>query len=111
MERRDYLLRMLEDMGRIIARMRELLVGGDTAGAAVELQAAAKLAGLDLGTTRSLTAESLLMILRPTGDGDPTRVRLVAELLDGAAELARAEGKDDDAARYAAKADALRNNL
>jgi hypothetical protein len=111
MERRDYLLRMLEDMGRVIARLRELLLGGDTTGAALELQAAAKLAGLDLGAARSLTAESLLMILRPTGDGDPTRVRLVAELLDGAAAVAHAEGKDDEAAQYEAKADALRNNL
>jgi hypothetical protein len=38
-------------------------------------------------------------------------VRLVAELLDGAAAVAHAEGKDDEAAQYEAKADALRNNL
>lgn len=111
MERRDYLLRMLEDMGRIIARLRALLVGGDPAGAAVELTAAAKLAGLDLGAARSLTAESLLILLRPTGDGDATRVRLVAELLDGAAALADAEGEEDEARRYREKAATLRNNV
>lgn len=110
MERRDYLLRMLEDMGRIIARLREKLLGGDTAGAAQELQAAAQFAGLDLATIRSLTADSLLLILRPTGDGDPTRVRLAAELLRADAEIARSCGDAAAAELYDAKAARLQES-
>jgi hypothetical protein len=31
MEKRDYLLRQIEALGRILSRLRELIVGGDTA--------------------------------------------------------------------------------
>lgn len=104
MLRRDYLLRLIEEMGRIVARIRELLLGGDVVAAATELEAAARLAGIELQAARALTVDSLLVLLRPTPDADPARVRIVAQILELDAERARAAGDDEEAERLFAKA-------
>lgn len=111
MLRRDYLLRLIEDMGRIAARIRELLVRGGVADVETELRAGARLAGLELQAIRALTADSLLLLLRPTGDTDPTRLTIVAQLLDLDAELARAGGDEEGAVRASQKANRLRAAL
>jgi hypothetical protein len=110
-ERRDYLLRMIEEMGRITARIREMLLGGETVKAAAELQTAARVVGLDVATARALTADSLLLLLRMSPDSDPGRVKLAADLLDLDADIAEAEGKVAAAEKYRDKAAQLRNNL
>jgi hypothetical protein len=96
MERRDYLMRMIEQMGAVFARVRQMLLGG-TAGGAEQLNAAARRAGIDAGTARALDADSLLALLSAGGVADPTRTWLMAEFiyLDGLGlEL---EGSGDDA--------------
>lgn len=109
MLRRDYLLRMIDEMGRIVARIRERLLGGDTAAVEIELQAAARVAGIELQAARALTVDSLLVLLSPTPATDPGRVKIVAQILELDAERARAAG-DEAAAEHAfAKAQRLRD--
>ena len=108
MLRRDYLSRLIEEMGRIAARVRELLVRGSATGVETELQAGARLAGLELSAIRALAADSLLVLLRPTPNADPVRAEIVAQLLELDAERVRAAGDDDEADRLAAKAARLR---
>jgi hypothetical protein len=107
-ERRDYLLRMIEEMGRVTARIRAMLLGGETGKAATELQAAARVVGLDVATARALTADSLLLLLRMSPDSDLGRVKLAADLLDLDADVAAAEGKTAVAETYRDKAAQLR---
>jgi hypothetical protein len=107
-ERRDYLLRMIEEMGRITARIREMLLGGETVKATTELQAAARVVGLDVATARALTADSLLLLLRMSPDSDLGRVKLAADLLDLDADVAEAGGQTAAAATYRDKAAQLR---
>ena len=104
MYRRDYLLRLIEEMGRTVARIRALLVRGGVADVETELQTGARLAGLELQAIRALTVDSLLVLLRPTSDVDPTRARIVAHLLELDAERARVTGDEEAAARSLAKA-------
>ena len=104
MLRRDYLLRLIEEMGRIVARIRELLVRGGEADVETELQTAARLVGLELHAIRALTVDSLLVLLRPTPDADATRVRIVAQLLELDGLRARAAGDEEAAERAFAKA-------
>lgn len=111
MYRRDYILRLIEEMGRIVARIRELLMGGASTKVELELDALARLAGLELGAVRALTADSLLVLLRPTPDADPTRALIVAQLLELDAERARAAGDSAGSERAAAKAGELRARL
>jgi hypothetical protein len=111
MLRRDYLLRLIEDMGRIAARIRELLVRGSGADVETELQAGARLAGLEMAAIRALTADTLLVLLRPTQESDPGRVMVVAQLLELDAERARVAGDEQEAEQKMAKANRLRAAL
>ena len=108
MLRRDYLLRMIEEMGRIVARIRERLVGGDIAAVEPELQAAARLASLDLQTIRALTADSLLLLLLPAPTADAGRLKVVIQVLALDAERAVAVGNEEEAERLLQKAERLR---
>lgn len=107
MLRRDYLLRMIEEMGRIVARIRELLVGGDIAAVETELQSAARLASLDLKTIRALTADSLLLLLLPAPTADSGRLKIVIQVLALDAERAVAAGDEEGAERLLQKAERL----
>jgi hypothetical protein len=79
-ERRDYLLRMIEQMGAVFARIRQLILGG-SAVSEEELRATASRAGIDVGVVRALDAESLVNLLSAAGEVDPTRAWVTAELL------------------------------
>jgi hypothetical protein len=94
-ERRDYLLRMIEQMGVVFARLRQLIQGGS--GADLEIQQAAKQAGVDLTMARALDPDSLIELLSTGGEADPTRTWLMAEFLflDGLA--AETAGAGDEA--------------
>jgi phage tail sheath gpL-like len=80
-ERRDYLLRMLEEMGRVLARVRELIIGQSVAAAAQELERAAARAGLTLPLVHALTGDGLAAILTTAGRLDPAKHLLAAEYL------------------------------
>ena len=98
MEKRDYLLRQIEALGRILSRLRELIVGGATAKADSEIRDEMRSAGLDLGTANALDPSTLLMLL-----GSPVldarRAFTVGMLLHLDALRARADGDEGRAAR------------
>ena len=106
MEKRDYLLRQIEALGRILSRLRALIVGGDTASAAAEIREEMRNAGLDLAMANALDPSTLLMLL-----GSPVldsrRAFTVATLLHLDALRARAEGDEAWATRSASGALAL----
>jgi hypothetical protein len=106
MEKRDYLLRQIEALGRILSRLRELIVGSATAAAHGEIQQEMRNAGLELSMANALDAKTLLMLL-----GSPVldvrRTFMVASLLHMDALRARAEGDPTWAARSSANALAL----
>ena len=106
MEKRDYLLRQIEALGRILSRLRELIVGGAIAQADREIREEMRNVGLDLAMANALDAATLLMLL-----GSPVldarRSFAVATLLHMDALRARADGDDSWAARSVANALAL----
>jgi len=106
MEKRDYLLRQIEALGRILSRLRELIVGGATAQADSQIREEMRNVGLDLAMANALDSSTLLMLL-----GSPVldarRVFTVASLLHMDALRARADGDETRAARSAANALAL----
>ena len=106
MEKRDYLLRQIEALGRILSRLRELIVGGATAQADSEIREEMRNVGLDLAMANALDPATLLMLL-----GSPVldarRSFAVASLLHMDALRARADGDESWAARSVANALAL----
>lgn len=106
MEKRDYLLRQIEALGRILSRLRELIVGGATAQADSQIREEMRNVGLDLAVANALDPATLLMLL-----GSPVldarRSFAVATLLHMDALRARADGDESRAARSVANALAL----
>ena len=106
MEKRDYLLRQIEALGRILSRLRELIVGGATASANSEIQQEMRNAGLELSMANALDPATLRMLL-----GGPLldsrRAFTVGSLLHMDALRARADGDHSWAARSEASALAL----
>ena len=106
MERRDYLLRQIEALGRILSRLRELIVGGATADADSEIREEMRNVGLDLAMANALDPATLLMLL-----GSPVldarRAFAVGNLLHMDALRARADGDESRAARSESNATAL----
>ena len=106
MEKRDYLLRQIEALGRILSRLRELIVGGATAEADTEIREEMRNAGLDLAMANALDPATLLMLL-----GSPVldsrRAFTVGALLHMDALRARADGDEARAARSSRGALAL----
>jgi hypothetical protein len=101
-ERRDYLLRMIEQMGAVFARLRQMILGGSAAES--ELTSASRRAGVDLTTARALDAESLVTLLLPQGQVDPTQAWLTAELMALEALYAERQGRSDEALSHYRKA-------
>jgi hypothetical protein len=98
MERRDYLLRQIEALGRMLSRLRELITGGATGAARSEIENEMRNAGLELSMANALDPQTLLMLLGgPAIDG--RRAFLVGSLLQVDGERARADGDMAWAAR------------
>lgn len=102
--RKDYLLRMIEQMARVLARVRELLASGRTAEARAELETAARGAGLDIGIMLSLAPDSLRPLLMSAGEIDQPKCALFAELLYLERQRALADGDEARARRCADRA-------
>lgn len=106
MQQRDYILRLIEQAGAVLARVRRLLFGGAPP-AEVEsaMSEAARLAGVDLRLIREMTPDTLLLLMSPGGEPEPSRCWITAELLylEGRA----AEDAGDEAAAMAAYGKAL----
>jgi hypothetical protein len=97
MAQRDYLLRMIEQMGQVLIRLRKMLAGELAGGERFQqqLDAAATQFGITPGLLHEATPETLAMLLAPTVD--PSRCWLGAELLFLEALEADADARRDDA--------------
>lgn len=101
---RDYILRQIEILGRMLRRIRDLIAGGGTHEAATELSRAARHAGADLELAKGLTGESLLGLLSSGGEPDAARCMLFAEVLYVDGLRANADGSVEEARDSFAKA-------
>src|SRR5687768_5500116 len=106
MQQRDYILRQIEALGRILSRLRELITGGATAAASADIQTEMRNAGLELALANSLDPSTLLMLLGGS-KLDARRAFVVGVLLHADGLRARADGDDTWAARSFKGASAL----
>jgi hypothetical protein len=103
-ERRDYLLRMIEQVSRVLARVRDKIARGENAAARDELRGVVRQAGLELDMVKRMSPETLLGMLTMGSTPDPARCLLVAEVLAAEADRAAAANEGDDVVRLRAKA-------
>lgn len=82
MHQRDYILRLIEQLGAVLAEVRRRIFGGASREEVSDaLGEAAGQAGFDLDMLRSFTLDTLHMFAAPTGEVEPARCWLMAELL------------------------------
>ena len=81
MQREDYLLRMIAQMGLVLARVRRLLLEGNNAEAGGELEKAALKGGIDLGLVIALDEPSLRPLLFVAGELDRPKCAFFAEVV------------------------------
>jgi hypothetical protein len=81
MQREDYLLRMIAQMGRVLAAVRRLLLEGKHSAAGDELERAAQKGGIDLGLVLALDGASLEALLRTGGEIDRPKCAFFAEVI------------------------------
>ena len=98
MEQRDHLLRQIEALGRILTRLRELIVGSATTTAKADLQNEMRNAGLELSMANSLDPATLVMLLGGP-KLDARRALAVGALMHMDGFRAQADGEDAWAAR------------
>ncbi len=106
MPQRDFILREIERLGRILAAVRARLLGGATTREAVrrDLHAAAEAAGVDLELARRVTPETLLLLVGSGPQADPTRCWFLAECFYLEGLEAHLSGDDTAAASLLARA-------
>ena len=83
MVQRDYILRLIEQLGTMLAELRRRVLGGRAEGPEIreEMNQALQRVGLDLDLALSASSETLAMLVAPTGEVDPTRCWVLAECL------------------------------
>ena len=81
MQREDYLLRMIAQMGRVLAAVRRKLLEGRNVEAGDDLKSAAQQGGIDLGILIALEEESLGQLLRTGGEIDRPKCAFFAEVV------------------------------
>jgi hypothetical protein len=82
MEQRDYILRLIEQLGAVMAALRRRILGAaPPEGLRGQLDGVASRAGFDLELLRGFDLQTLRLLVAPTGDVDPTRCWLMAEIL------------------------------
>src|SRR5687767_3706453 len=83
MYRHDYIVRLIERFGAALIGLRSRILGGrrDEAVVRGEISEIAQAAGLDLAVARTLDPQLLLSWLAPSGEPDPAKLWLMAELL------------------------------
>ena len=100
MQQRDYVLRLIEQLGAALVELRKRILGRgkDPASVDRELSAVAHKGGLDLDMLRGFTEDTLYMLVSPAGDVEPGRCWLMAELLYLDGLQASLETRHEDAA-------------
>jgi hypothetical protein len=81
MQREDYLLRMIAQMGRVLAAIRRMLLEGKNSAAGDELERAALNGGIDLRLVLALDESSLEPLLRTAGEIDRPKCAFFAEVI------------------------------
>jgi hypothetical protein len=81
MQREDYLLRMIAQMGRVLAAIRRMLLEGKNSAAGDELERAAQKGGIDLRFVLALDETSLEPLLRTGGEIDRAKCAFFAEVI------------------------------
>jgi hypothetical protein len=106
--RRDYILRMIEQVGAALAELRRRILGRkDAAEARDALARTAGQAGLDIELLRAFDIPTLQLFAAPGGEVDPTRCWLMAEVLYLDGLEARLSESDDDGRESLLKARSL----
>jgi hypothetical protein len=102
---RDYIMRLIEQAALVLRRVLERILkrSAGREETARELRHAAQLGGMDLDLLRLSDDDTLLQLVAPGGETEPSRTWLAAECLylDGLA--AEAEGMPDQAYNSLAK--------
>ena len=83
MYQRDYILRLIEHLGRTLLMLRDRILGRQEQHATVqdEIRAIAARASIDLDGARAVDLVTLRLLMSFAGDFDPARGWLTAELL------------------------------
>lgn len=83
MHQKDYILRLIEQAGAMLIALRNLILGRGASRREIEehFRAASRVAGLDLQLARLATPDTLALMVAPTGEVEPGRCWLLAELL------------------------------
>ncbi len=107
MDRRDYVMRLIEQVGQMLLALRRRILAREvtTSETREELRAAARAGGLDYDLARAMTPDTLLLMVAPGGEVDPGRCWLLAEMfyLEGVeAELVGQVGEARDSLERAA---------
>ena len=103
MAQRDYVQRIVERLGRFLARLARLREEGQLERALREAdEAVPDLLGIDLGLVESVDAPTAVRLL-----GSPERVAVLTRLLAEKAELLRAAGREAEAEKLRHRISAL----
>jgi hypothetical protein len=96
---RDYLLRMIEQLGQALIALRKMIVGGSATPDEIRdrFRSIAATTGLDLELLLLATSDTLELFVAPTGEVEPSRCWILAELLYLEALHAELEGRLADA--------------
>jgi len=106
MEQRDYILRLIEQMGAALVALRNRILGrrADPARIGDELSTLAGQGGLDMALLRGFSGDTLRMLVSPAGEVEPGRCWLIAELLYLDGLQAQVEERTGDARESLSKA-------
>ena len=99
MPQRDYILRLIEEMGIVLTALRNRILGrkSDASSIRAELSDVSGKAGFDLQLLRGFSADTLRMSVAPTGEVEPARCWMMAEVLYLDGLQAQVEERVDDA--------------
>lgn len=104
MLRSDYIRRILEQLGRSLSRVRELVAEGDVKAGLAELERTASTLGIPAPLAHAMSDETLTAVLRTAGRPDVPKQVVVAELFFLAATAARERGAVAESDRLLARA-------
>ena len=83
MAQRDYILRLIEEMGTALIALRNAILRGGATPAEVKatLRQATSAAGMELELARAVAVEALPSMVAPSGEVEPARCWVLAEAL------------------------------
>ncbi|MGK2951061.1 MAG: hypothetical protein ACSLEZ_01585 [Thiobacillus sp.] len=99
MQQRDFIMRMIEQLGVALARLRQMITGqASKEEIRAEMHAAARQGGIDLEMAKLASLDTLLSLISVGGEINPSRCWLTAELLLLDGMDAEADGRCEAAA-------------